>query len=266
MRKLTGILLLLLVAIQLKAQNPFEFKGNFFGYFGGGFRAPVKKYFKGDLLDDRLSLKEKSLTVDITHYYFFARNWGAFWNMQIDPSNTKGRRNSDALRFARYEDDYYFLNEWSRNPANLDERMVWGLSYRLERERWRIFTSLGIGFTEFEAVEDWRYLKQKNTNLYYDVELLWNRNLNDPDIQTSFLAAAGVLGGYRLNKRFTAVLNLKLARAKTNFEYRLEKTNQLTGQKTVEDTYSYRRASLDLTASAGIMFTPSIDRRVRSRK
>ncbi|GAB3428161.1 hypothetical protein [Niabella aquatica] len=266
MRKLTGIVLLLLVPLAINAQNPFEFKGRFFGHFGAGYRAPLKKYFKGQLLDDMLSLKNNSVSIDVTHYYFVWKNWGVFWNMQFDPSRPEHRPKSDLQRFVRYENDYYFSNKggWL-SPANIDERMVWGVTYRFEKERWRIFSSLGAGLSEFEAVEDFKDLKEKNSNVYHKAELIRIGGSDDTKIETNFLTAASLLCGYRLNKRFTAALNVKLARFKPNFEYRLERTNQFTGEKFIEDTYNYKRSTVDLTASAGIMFTPSIDKRGRGK-
>lgn len=267
MRKITGIvLLLLLVTLAINAQEPFEFKGRFFGYFGAGYRTPLKKYFKGELLDDMLSLKNNSISIDVTHYYFFWKDWGVFWNMQFDPSRPKDRPKSDLQRFARYEEDYHFLNNggWA-SASNLDDRMVWGIAYRFEKARWRIFTTLGAGLSEFEAVEDFKNLKEKNSNIYHKAELIRAGVTRDARIETNFLTAAGFLCGYRLNKRFTAALNLKLAHFKTHFEYRLERTNQFAGEKFVEDTYNYKRSTIDLTASAGIMFTPSIDKRGRGK-
>ncbi|MCH5720739.1 hypothetical protein [Niabella hibiscisoli] len=125
------------------------------------------------------------------------------------------------------------------------------------------FASLGAGVTKFRAMEDVKHLKEKNSNVNYTAELLWNRKINDPDTHTAFISTAGVLTGYRLNKRFTAVLNLKLSHIATNFEYRLQRTNQFTGEQFIDDAYSYKRSSVDITASAGIMFTPSVDRPFR---
>jgi len=264
MKKITALFLFLIIALSAPAQNPFEFKGKIFAHASAGYRAPLKKYFRGTLLDDMISLKNNSVVIGITHYYFFRNKWGVFLDMAFAPSRPKNRPESDLLRFARYKKDYYLNNNggWSA-AGNTDGRYSFGGTYRIEKNRWRFFALLGVGMTEFEAVEDIKRLKEKNSNVNYTAELIWNGRFNDPDFQTAFLTSAGLLSGYRLNKRFTAVANVKLSHFATHFEYRLQRTNQYTKEYFIDDIYSYKRGAIDITASMGIMFTPDADRRFR---
>ncbi|HTG54886.1 MAG TPA: hypothetical protein VL943_01370 [Niabella sp.] len=260
MRTIIVLFLFLGIATSIPAQNPFDFKGKIFGYIGSGYRAPLKKYFRGELLDDMLSLKNNSIVIDVTHYYFIRNKWGVFLNMAFAPSRPKNRTNSDQQRWARYEKDYYFDNLRSAQPRNTDDRFVLGGAYRIEKGRWRFFTSLGLGITQFDAAEDFRILKEKNSNVNNKAELLWSNDVSGPNMPTTLLGTAGVLSGFRLTKRFTAVVNLTMSHFATKFEYHLQRSNQFTKEKFIDDIYSYKRSSVDIMASAGIMFTPSVDR------
>ncbi|MCH5720740.1 hypothetical protein [Niabella hibiscisoli] len=138
MKTITVLFLFLYSSLLVSGQNLFDFKGKVFVYAGAGYRTPLKKYFRGELLDDMLSLKNNDIVIDVTHYYFIKNKWGVFFNMAFAPSRPKNRSRSDLLRFARYEDGYYFDNSGGRSSvSNADDRYVFGGAYRVEKGRWR---------------------------------------------------------------------------------------------------------------------------------
>ncbi|MCH5720727.1 hypothetical protein [Niabella hibiscisoli] len=220
-----------------------------------GYRMPLKDFYQGGVLDNDISLVKTGGLVGIMVQYFPTRNWGLYadFDYQSGEVNSEWKSSGEKLIADSYEQGYFSepLDVKYGTSHKNDWRATLGPVYSMEKNNFLMRAGLGLGITKFRATRISGYLKEKNSNRQYLVELLPEGAALKPMPLT---AQAHLQLGYRWHRLWATTITAKYARFNPGFEYQLKRTALYTGNTIVDQRFDYNRSASDLVIALGMVW------------
>lgn len=243
------------------AQGFENYKSALLVNINSGYELPIRKFMQGMPVDGHVGYKDNLWGAGIAPYFFIKKRWGVFADFILYPSSgsKEAEKNADDYVYDFYAgnyfmDDYYSFWASFESPAAI--RFLAGPVYRWENERFLFYAGLGFGVTNFPTKSYGFKLKQKNSNLNYSVI-----NLNEHSV-SPFTIAPTFTAGYKINKRLSGILNIKAPWFKADFKDELYRFNHYTKQHVTDETFYFKRSSLQLNINAGLMLVMANKRKL----
>ncbi len=222
-----------------------------------GLNIPLTKLFSGSITDNLFEYSDNSFYWQyISATYFFLPNWGLEFTYQ------PGYSRCISNRYERYAGeieaeygDEYFVSTCSGAEYNNStiisgsiDRGYLGLVYRYERRNYVFLPKLTVGVTSFNT--DWgeTVLKEKGSNIVYELTYKPGEISND-----HFFIAPSFAFGYRLNKWFIVNVDLLYTYFKTDIEYKKQFCNTFTNEVKTE-TIDYDKNIHTLSVGVSLIF------------
>ncbi|MDR2906740.1 MAG: hypothetical protein LBU91_01965 [Bacteroidales bacterium] len=225
----------------------------------GGANIPITKLLQGSYIDYLLLYKDHSSYRQILSMsVFFHKHWGLEFIHR--PSDTRGLKpnersgNFRASVQAEYGNKYELIS-LKTNDIDAEEflflsampRTYLGVIYRLENNKFYVYPKLSVGITTFYTDTNQIELKEKNSNLRY--ELLYSSK----EKNRHFTLAPSISFGYKLFKNIYISADIMYSYYKANTTIKKEFTNLYTKEKTKE-FFDYKGKISTLSLGVGLTF------------
>lgn len=187
-----------------------------------------------------------SVPVSFTFTTFFNKHWGMEVDLKISNDTGNDKKFTESI-IQQYEASFFSTVTTGITNSTPMTGTV-GIVYRKETEKFYFHPKLAIGVTSFETSWGRANLKEKNTNIEY--ELLYSANKTVKDHFAVLLSHAM---GYKISKRFWVDLETSLLMYKTNIVYERALLNLYT-QDSQKEIINYKKNILEANISLGLKY------------
>jgi len=223
-----------------------------------GINIPLTNVLTGEVTDNLFDYSDNSYYWQIcSASYFFSPKLGIEASIQLGfTQNTSGRADRFNAQIEKeYSEDYFVTvgsgaeYESTSLFGESVERLYFGLVYRIDKPKYVVMPKISIGVTSFYT--DWgsASLKEKGTNIVYELSYDSGKRANN-----HFTFAPSLTFGYKLSKRMILNMDIIYSFYKTDIEYKKELRNTFTNKITTE-TFDYKKNINTLTIGVGLIIS-----------
>ncbi len=223
-----------------------------------GYNIGLTKVLNGAASDHLIEYDDRSFYWQVLSLsLFFHKHWGVEFNYQ---AATSGKITHNSDRFmermqTEYNDNYFVTPHSGGSYDNFSiiggdiERGYLGLIYRLESNRFFIYSKLAVGVTSFATDYGITYLKERKSNKVLQVAYSPDKRPKD-----HLTLGASTAIGYKLLKWLYFNVDIQTCYYKTNFSYAKTIIDLESGQNT-EETINYKKNVINLGLGAGFIIS-----------
>ncbi len=219
---------------------------------GGGVHIPITKLKVGSLSDELIQYSNGGFYYQpLLSSIYWSEHWGIDIIGQFSLLQPQDRQSDRIHQYvlSNFQEDYFILNESESNRKKSSvEKILFGLCYRINKNRFQTNTKVYIGYSSFYI--DWYSadLKEKDSNVYRKIDFTASERPIDAGT-----IAIGVSESYRFYKRFSVRADFMYAYFRSNFS--ISQTNKnLYTEEIIEEVHSYKRGIHSISLGLGISY------------
>lgn len=229
------------------SQDSLAYKSKFQLRISGGVNIPFTDLNQNRETDYLIGLEDKaSIPVSLTFTFFFKKHWGIEADLKIGSSIGDEQKFRESI-IQQYENNFFSsISPGSSNATSTTG--IFGIVYRKETEKFYFYPKLAIGITSFNTSWGRATLKERNTNIEYELSYSAEETYQD-----YFCVLPSFSTGYKMSKRFWIDFETSILFYKTNFTYEKNLLNLYT-QHNQKENIEYKKNRFEANISLGLKY------------
>ncbi len=251
--KRNSIILFLLLPAQValygqRLPQPYTTKWQF--GLGAGFNFTPSPLLQQQLTDNLAGYSDHGIYIMPNTTFYLWPHWGV--SIIVRPmlgktTQQKQDRYQNSLE-ASYSEKYY-IHTLPQGSSGDYIQGLFGAVYRLEKERWLLYSKLYIGVSSFSTYNDRILLKEKDAHTILEIQYEPPHSAND-----YFTIAPALSAGFKLNSWLFVNFDLMTTYYRPEFYYTRTITNQVSGQTDTEVFSRYKKDIVTVSGGVSLSF------------
>ncbi len=229
------------------SQDSLAYKSRFQFRISGGMNIPLSDLNQNRETDFLINLENKvGVPVSLTFTFFLKKHWGIEADLKIN--NSTGNEQKFKENITQQYENNFFPSIGTGISNETPKTGTIGIVYRKETEKFYFHPKLAIGIISFETNWGRARLKERNTNIEYELTYSAGKVYQD-----YFCVLPSFSTGYKMSKRFWIDLETSIVFYKTNFTYEKNLLNLYT-QQNQKENIEYKKNRFETNISLGLKY------------